>query len=221
MNLRAESSAEPARGPSASATERRQTRGILELVTREHDLDRERLRARRSLVTGRGTPATALCRRPLELALSTCPNRRQVRVTPATSALNQNRYSAPALRSRPNETTPTLDQLHFRSRFNVICTYWRKKKLEPIRFLPTRVHCILDYVVGVALILAPNLFGFANVGGPAVFIPRLLGIVLIAYSLLTPLRVGIDQGHQHALSPGRGRSRRDLSGAIAIPVRVL
>jgi hypothetical protein len=43
VNLRAESSAEPARGPSASATERRQTRGILELVTREHDLDRERL----------------------------------------------------------------------------------------------------------------------------------------------------------------------------------
>jgi hypothetical protein len=63
--------------------------------------------------------------------------------------------------------------------------------LESIRFLPTRVHGILDYVVGVALILAPNLFGFANVGGPAVFIPRLLGIVLIAYSVLTRYEWGL------------------------------
>jgi len=37
-----------------------------------------------------------------------------------------------------------------------------------MRFIPTKVHGILDYVVGVALIAAPWLFGFANVGGPAV-----------------------------------------------------
>ena len=63
--------------------------------------------------------------------------------------------------------------------------------MEAIRFLPTKVHGVLDYVVGVALILAPNIFGFANVGGPAVFIPRLLGIVLIAYSLLTRYEWGL------------------------------
>ena len=57
--------------------------------------------------------------------------------------------------------------------------------MDSIRFLPTKVHGVLDYVVGLALILAPNIFQFADVGGPAVFIPRLLGVVLIAYSIFT------------------------------------
>jgi hypothetical protein len=63
--------------------------------------------------------------------------------------------------------------------------------MESIRFLPTKVHGVLDYVVGLALILAPNIFQFADVGGPAVFIPRLLGVVLIAYSLFTRYELGV------------------------------
>ena len=63
--------------------------------------------------------------------------------------------------------------------------------MDSIRFLPTKVHGVLDYVVGLALILAPNIFQFADVGGPAVFIPRLLGVVLIAYSLFTRYELGV------------------------------
>ena len=54
-----------------------------------------------------------------------------------------------------------------------------------MRFIPTKVHGVLDYLVGIALIAAPWLFGFASMGGPAVVIPVILGVGLIVYSLLT------------------------------------
>lgn len=54
-----------------------------------------------------------------------------------------------------------------------------------MRFIPTRVHGVLDYIVGAALIVAPWLFGFAGMGGPAVVIPIVLGVGLIVYSLFT------------------------------------
>jgi hypothetical protein len=57
--------------------------------------------------------------------------------------------------------------------------------MDSIRFLPTKVHGALDYLVGIALLLAPNIFQFSTVGGAAVAIPRILGVVLIAYSLVT------------------------------------
>ena len=63
--------------------------------------------------------------------------------------------------------------------------------MESVRFLPTKVHGVLDYVVGLALIFAPNIFQFADIGGSAVFIPRLLGVVLIAYSLFTRYEWGV------------------------------
>ena len=63
--------------------------------------------------------------------------------------------------------------------------------MQSIRFLPTKVHGLLDYLVGAALILAPNLFQFAAVGGPAVWVPRVLGVGLIAYSLVTNYEWGV------------------------------
>ncbi|MFD5214907.1 SPW repeat protein [Microbacterium sp. NPDC058345] len=54
-----------------------------------------------------------------------------------------------------------------------------------MRFIPTKVHGVLDYLVGIALIAAPWLFGFAQLGGPAVIIPIVLGVGLIVYSLFT------------------------------------
>lgn len=65
------------------------------------------------------------------------------------------------------------------------------RKVESVRFLPTRVHGALDYLVGLALILAPTIFQFADVGGTAVLIPRVLGVVLIVYSLLTRYEWGV------------------------------
>lgn len=59
-----------------------------------------------------------------------------------------------------------------------------------MRFIPTKVHGALDYIVGIALIAAPWLFGFANVGGAAVIIPVVLGVGLIVYSLFTKYEWG-------------------------------
>lgn len=59
------------------------------------------------------------------------------------------------------------------------------------RFIPTKVHGALDYIVAIALILAPMIFGFASVGGAAVFIPVILGIGLFLYSLFTKYEWGV------------------------------
>lgn len=50
--------------------------------------------------------------------------------------------------------------------------------------ISTRTHGIIDYVVGVLLILAPFILGFAN-GGAAMWVPILLGASILVYSLLT------------------------------------
>ncbi|CAN5789657.1 SPW repeat protein [soil metagenome] len=60
-----------------------------------------------------------------------------------------------------------------------------------MKFLPTKIHGILDYLVGIALIAAPTIFGFRDVGGPAVLIPTVIGIVLIAYSIFTNYEWGV------------------------------
>lgn len=63
--------------------------------------------------------------------------------------------------------------------------------MDSIRFLPTSVHGVLDYLVGIVLIAAPWIFGFAYVGGAAVYVPIVLGIALILYSLVTKYELGI------------------------------
>ena len=63
--------------------------------------------------------------------------------------------------------------------------------MNSIRFLPTSVHGVLDYIVGIALIAAPWIFQFAYVGGAAVIVPIVLGIALIVYSLVTRYEWGI------------------------------
>lgn len=59
-----------------------------------------------------------------------------------------------------------------------------------MRFIPTKVHGVLDYLVAAALILAPFIFGFSDLGGPAVIIPIVLGVGLIVYSLFTRYELG-------------------------------
>jgi hypothetical protein len=60
-----------------------------------------------------------------------------------------------------------------------------------MRFLPTKIHGALDYLVGIALIFAPNIFQFSNVGGMAVWVPRVLGVGLIVYSVFTNYEWGV------------------------------
>ena len=59
-----------------------------------------------------------------------------------------------------------------------------------MRFIPTRFHAPLDYIVGVALIAAPWIFQFSEHSAPTV-ISIVLGIGLIAYSLFTNYELGV------------------------------
>jgi SPW repeat len=59
-----------------------------------------------------------------------------------------------------------------------------------MRFIPTRLHAPLDYIVGVALIAAPWLFQFSE-STTATVVTVVLGIGLIAYSLFTDYELGV------------------------------
>lgn len=54
-----------------------------------------------------------------------------------------------------------------------------------MRVLSTRTHTVIGLVVGVALIFAPEIFGFSDVGGAAEAVPRLLGLFLLLSELTT------------------------------------
>ncbi len=59
-----------------------------------------------------------------------------------------------------------------------------------MRFLPTRVHGVIDYIVGAILVLVPNVFGFAD-GTAAQWIFVALGLAAIVYSLVTDYERGL------------------------------
>ena len=67
----------------------------------------------------------------------------------------------------------------------------RKDLMNRIRFVPTAVHGVLDYVGAIGLIASPFIFGFAGMGGTPVILPIVLGVGLIAYSLATDYERGI------------------------------
>jgi hypothetical protein len=59
-----------------------------------------------------------------------------------------------------------------------------------VRFIPTTVHGVLDYLMGALLIVAPWLFGFAE-GGEETWLPVVLGAGVILYSLFTDYELGM------------------------------
>lgn len=59
-----------------------------------------------------------------------------------------------------------------------------------MRFIPTRFHAPLDYIVGVVLIAAPWIFQFSE-HTAATVVSIVLGIGLIAYSLFTDYELGV------------------------------
>ena len=59
-----------------------------------------------------------------------------------------------------------------------------------MRFIPTRVHGMLDYGVGALLIVVPYLLGFAD-GTAAQWVPQLLGLVAIGGALMTDYELGV------------------------------
>jgi hypothetical protein len=59
-----------------------------------------------------------------------------------------------------------------------------------MRFIPTKFHAPLDYIVGAALIAAPWVLQFSE-HTAATVVPVVLGIGLIAYSLVTDYELGL------------------------------
>ncbi len=59
-----------------------------------------------------------------------------------------------------------------------------------MRFIPTRVHGMMDYLIGVLLIAAPWLFDFDR-GGAETWVPVLIGASVIVYSLFTDYELGM------------------------------
>lgn len=59
-----------------------------------------------------------------------------------------------------------------------------------MRFISTRVHGMVDYLMGLLLIVAPFLFGFAT-GGAAQWVPIILGVVMLASAIMTKYELGL------------------------------
>jgi hypothetical protein len=62
-----------------------------------------------------------------------------------------------------------------------------------MRFLSTKVHGYLDYIMGALLIAAPWLFDFDR-GGAETWVPVILGAGAIIYSLMTDYEMGATRG---------------------------
>jgi hypothetical protein len=60
-----------------------------------------------------------------------------------------------------------------------------------MKIISTFIHGVGDYIGGIALLLAPNLFGFADVGGAAVMIPRVLGVIILLQAIMTRYELGL------------------------------
>lgn len=58
-----------------------------------------------------------------------------------------------------------------------------------MRFIGTKTHGYMDYLVGALLIASPWLFGFDQ-NDTAAYIPVILGLAAVVYSLLTDYELG-------------------------------
>lgn len=61
-----------------------------------------------------------------------------------------------------------------------------------MRFISTKAHGVVDYLVSVILIASPWLFNFAR-GGAETWVPVILGVGAIVYSLLTNYEMGMSK----------------------------
>jgi hypothetical protein len=59
-----------------------------------------------------------------------------------------------------------------------------------MRWIGTKTHGYLDYIMGVLLIAAPWIFGFAR-DGAETWVPVIVGAAAIVYSLLTDYELGV------------------------------
>jgi hypothetical protein len=59
-----------------------------------------------------------------------------------------------------------------------------------MRIIPTRIHGVIDYLMGVVLIAAPWVLGFAA-GGAETWVPVIIGAGAIIYAMLTNYELGV------------------------------
>jgi hypothetical protein len=52
-----------------------------------------------------------------------------------------------------------------------------------MKLLSPRTHTIIGFIIGIALIFAPNIFSFGDLGGAAVLVPRIIGIIVVLSEL--------------------------------------
>ncbi len=76
--------------------------------------------------------------------------------------------------------------------------------------IPTRIHGMIDYAVGLLLIVAPWLLGFAD-GGAAQWVPILLGLATIGMSLITDYELSVAK-----LIPLRAHLRIDMASGLLL-----
>jgi hypothetical protein len=81
-----------------------------------------------------------------------------------------------------------------------------------MRFISTKTHGYLDYIMGALLIAAPWIFDF-NQGGAETWVPVVLGAGVILYSLLTDYELSVSP--QISM---RTHLMLDLAGGILLAV---
>jgi uncharacterized membrane protein YtjA (UPF0391 family) len=60
-----------------------------------------------------------------------------------------------------------------------------------MKMIPRFYHAVLDYVVGLILLLSPNLLGFSDVGGATAWVPRILGLIILLQAMMTDYELGV------------------------------
>jgi hypothetical protein len=59
-----------------------------------------------------------------------------------------------------------------------------------MRFISTKVHGIMDYLMGILLIASPWIFNFDN-GGAETWVPVIVGIVMLLQAIMTDYEMGM------------------------------
>src|SRR3954468_8637591 len=70
---------------------------------------------------------------------------------------------------------------------------WRStgKGGATMKMIPKFYHGVLDYISGLLLLAAPNLLGFAEIGGVTAWLPRIVGVMILLQGLMTDYELGL------------------------------
>src|SRR3954471_8957118 len=79
------------------------------------------------------------------------------------------------------------------------------------RPITSRMHGMLDYPMGVLLIASPWIFGFSDVGGAATAVPIVIGVVVLAQSLITDYEYSVIDA-----LPLRGHLMMDVLAGVVL-----